>query len=170
MHWDPYFAKSISFSMSFISADISTNLLKITLNEIKVSVSTLSSKEFCEKSIRDANKRLFGLRQKSLVPLMYNDGLSQEFPKEEWTAHTSEVQSQRRCCITYSLRFLFLIPQLSLGLAKGVGHDLGSWYIRLVAELFAVPYITSAENQPCIGRGCLIKHCTQTHKYTFYST
>lgn len=68
--------------MSFISASKSTNLLKITLNEIKVSVS-LSSKEFWEKSIRDANKGLFRLRQKSLVPLMYNDGLSQEFPKEE---------------------------------------------------------------------------------------
>lgn len=57
-------------------------------------------KELSGKSIGDTNRGSGRLRENSPVLLMYNDGLSQESPEEGQSAHTSEVQSQRQCCIS----------------------------------------------------------------------
>lgn len=73
---------------------------RITVNIIKVSVPILSSKEFSEKINRGHKQRVCRLREKSLVLLMYNDGLSETSPEEGQSALTSEVQSQRQCCIS----------------------------------------------------------------------
>ena len=57
-------------------------------------------KRIQRKINRGHKQRLCRLREKSLVLLMYNDGLSQESPEEGQSARTSEVQSQRQCCIS----------------------------------------------------------------------
>lgn len=82
----------------------------------------------------------------------------------------SEALTPLKCKVRGSavslLRSFFKFPLFSLELTKSVGHDLGSWYSRLFAEVFSVPYIPSAENQPVWEQSYLIKHCTLTSTHS----